>query len=433
MAETRPAAESRPANGARETRLLLATIAVSVAVLLLLARFRSPEEAARPAADAAPPPLERLAARATYDELAAIMIDVERRIAPSIVVVGGQANGAVSYTPAVRVLPDRAVAVLARNRRVVPVSTAQAPQIISRDAVRELIVIQSTARSDAVAIMPSVAPRPGPRYLTIVEATAQGPAVRPVYVGRTELFADPRWPDSVLAVTAIQQTLPAGSAVFSLDGGFIGLVAESNGTVTVIPASTLLSVVRAVPAASAPRGQLPFDVQTLTPQLARAAGAEKGVMVSYMFPGTRADLASGDVIQSIDGIGVTTVGGFRQIEQSRTPGESVTITAIRRGQPLRVTITATEPGAGNAAANDYIGAVLRNVPGAGAEIVTIQPGGAAAQAGLRAGDLIVALEQTRQPDASSIERAFRTARPGEALLLTIRRDTDHQVLALEKR
>ncbi|HVB38288.1 MAG TPA: hypothetical protein VND92_07105, partial [Vicinamibacterales bacterium] len=62
----------------RETRLLLLTIGVSVAALLLLARFRFPAQA--PIVNPAPPPLERLAARATYDELATIMAQVQARV-----------------------------------------------------------------------------------------------------------------------------------------------------------------------------------------------------------------------------------------------------------------------------------------------------------------------------------------------------------------
>ena len=66
-------------------RLLLVTIAVSVGMLLLLARFRFPEEGRRQTAEPAPAPLERLAASATYDELASIMGELERRVRSTII------------------------------------------------------------------------------------------------------------------------------------------------------------------------------------------------------------------------------------------------------------------------------------------------------------------------------------------------------------
>ena len=97
----------------RETRLLLATLAVSVAMLLLLARYRFPDEpGSHQSVEPAPAPLERLAARATFDELASIMADLERRILPSLVTVAGQAASGTTYVPGVQLSSDRAVATI---------------------------------------------------------------------------------------------------------------------------------------------------------------------------------------------------------------------------------------------------------------------------------------------------------------------------------
>jgi putative serine protease PepD len=80
-----------------------------------------------------------------------------------------------------------------------------------------------------------------------------------------------------------------------------------------------------------------------------------------------------------------------------------------------------------------LGAVLREVFGAGAEVVTVEPGTAAHRAGLRQGDVIVALDGIVQPDDDAVLRLFRTAKPGDSLLLTLQRDGDHLVVAVEKR
>ena len=105
------AMQDTPARGSgRETRLLLVTIAVSVATLLLLARFRFPADEVQPT-DPAPAPPERLAARATYDELAGIMADLERRIAPSLEVLAVHTDRpGVVHVVAPRLTADRAVA-----------------------------------------------------------------------------------------------------------------------------------------------------------------------------------------------------------------------------------------------------------------------------------------------------------------------------------
>ena len=85
----------------RETRLLLLTLGVSVVMLLVLARFRFPEERGVPTLPERPPaaPLERLAARATYDELASIVGELERRIAPALVVLQLNPRGERGRSP----------------------------------------------------------------------------------------------------------------------------------------------------------------------------------------------------------------------------------------------------------------------------------------------------------------------------------------------
>jgi S1-C subfamily serine protease len=415
-------------------RLLLATLAVSVAMLLLLARYRFPEEAARQTVESAPAPLERLAARATFDELASIMADLERRILPSIVTVAGQSTSGTIYAPGVRLAPNRAVALVSGERRIGPRSDAEPPVIIFRDAARDLVVLETPTVTDAVPPLPSsTASRPGPRYFAVVETTGAGHAVRPVYIGRTDLFTDPRWSDPVLRVAAVQQTLSPGSAVFSLDGTFIGLATESAGRVMIVPALTLRGIAVGAGPAPAVQADLPLDVQPLSPSLSRASGAERGVMVSYVRE-SKATIAAGDVIQMIDGIDVMTVGGYQLVAQSRKPGAPVMLAIVRRGQPLAVAVTAVAADAAAAPPrDDEPGAVLRSVPGAGTEVVAVEPRSAAARAGLRRGDLIVGADTTSAPDSGSILKSFDAAKPGTFLLLTIRREGEHQVVALEKR
>jgi S1-C subfamily serine protease len=414
-------------------RLLLATVAVSVAMLLLLARYRFPEEAARQTVESAPAPLERLAARATFDELASIMADLERRVLPSIVTVAGLSASGTVYVPAVRLASDRAVALLSGERRVGPISGNEAPVIVFRDAARDLVVLQTPMVNDAVPPMPATASRPGPRYIAVVETSGAGHAVRPVYIGRTDLFADPRWSDPLLGVAAVQQTVSPGSAVFSLDGTFIGLATESAGRVMIVPAQSLRGIAAGAPPPPAVRADLPLEVQPLSPLLSRASGAERGVMVSYVRD-PKAEVTAGDVIQAIDGIDVTTVGGYQLVAQSRKPGAEVKLALVRRREPLTVSVTAVEAEVATVSTSqDEPGAVLRPVPGIGTEVVAVEPGSAAARAGVRRGDLIVRVDGTLAPDAGAIVKMFGSAKPATFLLLTIRREGQHQVVALEKR
>lgn len=415
----------------RETRLLLATIAVSVGMLILLARFRFPEEAARQTVEPAPAPLERLAARATFDELAGIMADLERRILPAIGTVAGQGDAGSVFVPAVRMTPDRAVAILAGELRVRPADSTAQPPVVLRDAVRDLVVVQPPPRPDSAPAVPATGGRPGPRYVAVVEAPGGIPAVRPVYVGRTDLYTDPRWSDPLIRVAAVQQTISAGSAVFSLDGAFIGLALPGSGRVTIVPAATLRNVAESAPAAAAKRAALPFEVQPLTADLGKAAGASQGVMISYVSD-PALPVAAGDVVQAIDGTKVTTLGGYEAIVQSRTPGEPVNIDIVRRGKPSTLAVTAVDAGARHRADSGF-GAILRVVAGVGVEVVVVEDGSPADRAGIRRGDLIVAADGTSSPDAAALLRLYREAGDGDVLLVTLHRDGGHRVVAVEKR
>ena len=163
--------QTPPATDRREMRLLLVTIAVSVGMLLLLARFRFPDGTSRQTAEPVPAPLERLAASATYDELASIMGNVERRIRPTVLSLAVQGTSSVTYVPAVRLTEDRAVAILPADRRLADVNGTAAPAIVTRDAARSLIVVKPDSPGEVVNL-PSAPQRPGPRYVAVAEATA---------------------------------------------------------------------------------------------------------------------------------------------------------------------------------------------------------------------------------------------------------------------
>jgi hypothetical protein len=429
--DERPGPEVRRS---RETRLLLATIAVSVAVLVLLARFRFPDEVRPPGSEPVPAPLERLAARATYDELAAIMADLERRVLPRLVLVQVQPDRESGpYGVAARVTANRAVTLLAWHETL---AGRGAPPILARDNARDLAVLSVPETADGAVTLPPTAPRPGPRYVAVVEATARGPVIRPVYVGRTDMFQDPRTTSPLLSMAALQQVLPRGAAVFSLAGNFLGLAIEGGSNATVVPGDILRAAAESAREVEETRGDLGFTVEPLTRALMRATGSDRGVVVNYVHPrGPALDaIEPGDVITAIDRTPVTTPAGFQQVVQSRTPGSDATLDVVRRGKPLEVQVTVRDT-TGNPLpplpAEDP-GFVLRAIPDLGTEVVTVRPGGAAARAGLLPGDIIVKVDDRTAPAPAGLVTAYRQAQPGTALLLAVQRGADHRVLALER-
>jgi hypothetical protein len=426
-----------PPRPGRETRLLLVTIAVSIAVLLLLARFRFPEEPADRPVQPAPAPLERLAAAATYDELASVMADLERRIAPRVAIARwSSADGGSALSVAPRIAPDRAV-MLTRPEGKLESPSAEAPlELVGQDEVNGLSVLRVPAVDDGVVTIRTATPRPGPRYLGFVEATANGPVLRPVYVARIQLVADGRTGSQQISLAGLQQPIPAGAAIFALDGAFVGLVRDSGETTTVLTGDFLRTAAASAPAPeNRPRGSLGVELDALTPSLARASGADRGVAVAYVQPGGPAVkvLEPGDVIQTIDGTGVTTVAGFRRLEGTRTPGANVVLAGVRRGVPLELTIRAADAAAAGTSTTEGPGFVGRSVPGLGTEVLTLRSHGPAATAGLAPGDLILTIEGRQTPDIGAVAALYRAAAPGSALLMTIQRRGRHHVLALEKR
>jgi hypothetical protein len=422
------------ARRGRETRLLIATIAIAIATLVLLARFRFPEEAGRPIAEPVQAPLERLAARATYDELAAIMADLERRLLPRLLVVQVQPDrDGGPYGVAARVTPNRAVTLLAWHETL---TGTGAPAILARDNARDLAVLSVPETADGVVTLPPTTARPGPRYVAVVEATARGMVIRPVYVGRTDMFQDPRTTSPLLSIAALQQVLPRGAAVFSLAGNFLGLAIEGGSSAIVVPGDILRAAAESARRAQETRGDLGFTVEPLTRPLTRATGADRGVVVNYVHPrGPAFDrVEAGDVITAIDGTPVTTPAGFQQVVQGRTPGGEATLAIVRRGKPMEMQVAvrdATGVPLPSLPADDP-GFVLRAIPDLGAEVVSVRAGGAAARAGLQAGDIIVKADGRTAPTPAALSAAFRQAEPGTALLLAVQRGADHRVLALER-
>nr|MDQ3418831.1 PDZ domain-containing protein [Acidobacteriota bacterium] len=388
--------------------------------------------------EAAPAPLARLAAEATYEELASIMADLERRIAPRVAVVHTTApSGTTSLVVAPRIAPDRAVVLTRPEEQIESVNESTPVELVAHDAGLGVGVLRVPAVDDGAVPIRTGVPRPGPRYVGVVEGTPQGPVLRPVYVGRMQLVADARTGAQQMSLVALQHAIPPGAAIFTLDGNFIGLVRDAGETTTVLTGEFLRATAGAAPpAASGPRGSLGVELDPLTPALARATGADRGVVVVHVHPGGPAakGLQSGDVIQSIDGTAITTVGGFREVELTRTPGASVTVRGLRRAAPLVVVVTAADAAAAAPTpAAEGPGFIGRNVAGAGTEVVTVTPRSAAAAAGLEPGDLILAVDGRQGPAAGDMIRRYRAATPNSTLLITIQRGPRHHVLALEKR
>lgn len=230
---------SRPS---RETRLLLIVIALSAAVLFGLSRFRFPDgDGGHGAVQGATPlPLERLAARATYDELATIIAELDKRVAPSVSVAHVETGGVQRFVPALRVRADLLLAHVSGDSRILSLVASPAPvDIAAYDPERELVLLRvPTDASTVVNLRPRASGTNSPRYVAAVEGTRGGAALRPLFLGRLDPIRDERYQDGLVVLGGVLQASP-GSLIFALDGSFVGLCIIEEGFAAGVPGPAL--------------------------------------------------------------------------------------------------------------------------------------------------------------------------------------------------
>ena len=269
-------AEERPA---RETRLLVLVIVVSLAVLFLLAKFRFPA-AGLMSGPPSPGPLERLAARATYDDLAAAIAAVVQRVDSSVIIVQVDAIPpeekeknpkeksapapapaahpllAARLLPGIRLRPDLALVHVPAGMRVSPAQGFSGPtSVFASDLKREIALVRVPTLPESATGIPSVFENfPGFSYVAVVEAAMGGPTARPVFIGRLDTSVDDRWQPSPLLIGGASQAA-AGSLLFAVDGRLIGMVLPQFGSLAVVPPAALNSVVSELGGGAAAGGQ----------------------------------------------------------------------------------------------------------------------------------------------------------------------------------
>jgi serine protease Do/serine protease DegQ len=229
----------------------------------------------------------------------------------------------------------------------------------------------------------------------------------------------------------------SGGALVNLRGELIGIntaiLSRSGGNIGIgfaIPVNMARSVMdQLIRYGSVKRGQLGVSMYTVTPDIAHSLGLPSavGALVSQVVEGSPAEHAgirTGDVITSVNGQPVKSNSELRNTIGLLRVGDKVEIGLLRDGKPLRVTAviadTTTELSGGPASIHkSFEGAVLGDAPDAGGAVVrSVEPGSAAAQAGLRADDVIVGANRGR---VSSVHELRERAKGAAVLVLEVRR------------
>jgi serine protease Do len=418
-----------PSARGRETRLLLTTLVVSAGMLLILARFRFPERA-EPAAPPPAAPLERLAARATYEDLALVLRGLRRQLSGSAhpIQIGDL------RLPAIRIAPERAIAFAGTRLGQDGGGAGESAGLLAADAYRGVALFRVDPNVESIA-SPAGTRLPSPGYAVALEMAVDGPAVRPVYYGRVDPAQDARWDAPLLRFSALQQPLAAGTALFRVDGGFIGLGAPRDDGFVVVPAALLTAAAaRLESGVSIVPSTIGAEADEMDERLRAATGAAGGVVVTHVRAGGPAAgaLAAGDAIVRIAGRDVRSVRDYFDIVGALPAGTSVTVGVRRRGKDVTVAIVPAAVAPAPPAAADDLGLDMRAVRGEGAHVLLVRPRSAAAQAGLQAGDVITRIDGDDAPSPAAVDAAFRRAKAGASLMLAVRRGARHLVAVVAR-
>jgi hypothetical protein len=419
----------------RETRLLLTTGLLAVVALWVLARVRFPE---RPVtANPVPPFFTQLTSGPTYDELALEIAQLQPRLEPALILLDG-ASAVGETFPAnpppklsgLRLRAGLAIALLpARSKLEGPDDSG----ILARDPASGLAVVRVPIEGPQT--LPSQWEPRGtrqPRYFVGSDVTREGVALRPVFVGALDSIVSPVWPQPIWSMPANTDLAP-GTFLFTSNAELVGLVVEHEKHPALVPAAVVLAEAERLLAGPVARsGPLGIEVQGLTPALAAATGVATGVVVTFVDgAGAASDrLMVGDVIESVDGVALSSPDHWRAIAARLPAGSPLTLVVYRHKQLQKVELVPPPPP--EAVNSESLGLTLRPLRGVGSQVVGVERGSAAARAGLAIGDTITLIAGVRAPAPDQIHEAYAIAPPGQPVMVAVSRGDAHHVTTLAK-
>ncbi len=244
----------------------------------------------------------------------------------------------------------------------------------------------------------------------------------------------------------------SGGALVNLAGELVGvnsaILSGSGGNIGIgfaIPSNMVKSVMdQLIKYKTVKRGKLGIGLRDLTPEIAQSYGLSDdtvGVLVGEVQEGSPAEKAGikpSDVITAVNGKPVKNGSELRNTIGLMRVGDKVEVSLLRDGKPRRITATIGEADAGGNSNGERGGSATDLSPGLeGAELAegdggvtvrSVAPRSPAAQFGLRANDVIIAVGRTRVSKVSELRAATEKA---NAFALTIRRGNSTVVVVID--
>ncbi|MGB3749618.1 MAG: Do family serine endopeptidase [Rhodanobacter sp.] len=243
----------------------------------------------------------------------------------------------------------------------------------------------------------------------------------------------------------------SGGPLVNLRGELVGIntmiFSPSGGNVGIgfaIPSNLTAEVMKQLIAhGKVERGSLGLQAQAITPRIAQALGLKesKGVVVTGVGDGSaaaRAGLQPGDVLTSLNGKPLQSVQQLRNTEGLLPLGSTLQLGIVRDGQPRQVSATLSAEKLASLDGGQLdprlAGVRFRELSQGqrdqgwyGAAISAVQPGSRAAQAGLRAGDVVIGIGNQRITSLRML-RGLAGVRLRQLVLVVADADGSHYVL-----
>lgn len=221
------------------------------------------------------------------------------------------------------------------------------------------------------------------------------------------------------------EVIGVNTAIFSPTGGSVGIAFA-------IPVKTVETIVAQLKEKGrVTRGWLGVQVQAVTPELAEGLGLKqaRGALISLAEPGSPADTAGltrGDVIVKINEAEIRDSRDMARKVAATAPGTTAEITIVRGGvrqvvkaklgelaeeTKLKATPVSLKPQSEIASLGISVTPSEKLPNGeTGLTVLDIKPDGRAADAGLVAGDILIAANGAQLSSVSDIEKALSAAR-----------------------
>jgi serine protease Do len=247
------------------------------------------------------------------------------------------------------------------------------------------------------------------------------------------------------------QVVGINSQIFSNTGGFMGVSFA-------IPIDIAMNAVEQIKTSGrVSRGMIGVQIQNVDREQAKALGLPRsgGALVNKVTPGSAADKAGvqlGDVILGFAGHDIAMSADLPPLVGSSRPGSKADLSVWRDGKTLTIPVVVGELPADKDALAGARGApskaVAGNVLGIVAEdlsadqrkqlgitdgqgvVVTHVTGAAARRAALAPGDVILMVGRKPVKSVGDFNATLKDAKPGDSIMLLVRRDEQTQFLAL---